>query len=101
MSGHPKANNPANLIPAPSYHPGAYRTRTDREAIAVAAFLRDHPEYAEQPHEMVAQVASTYLDEFDHELRNALADEGVPTDVVDMFEFDNEEAEENGSDYAS
>lgn len=87
----PAVQNPAD------YAPGIIRSSTDREAALVDAFYRRHPEYEVLPRDEVLQVAATYLDEDDHALRAALADEGVP--VGGRYAgFDDPETEE-GSDY--
>ena len=88
---------PAASNPAADYAPGVIRSSTDREAALVEAFYRRHPEYELLPRDAVLQVAATYLDEDDHALRAALADEGVPVGG-EFCGFDDPEAEE-GSDY--
>lgn len=72
----PSAGTAASAAPAPAA--GAIRSTTDHEHAVVAAFLARHPEYNRLGHDGVLALASTYLDEQDHEERAGLADEGVP-----------------------
>lgn len=80
------------------YAPGAIRTATDQEAAAVRKFLADFPEFKGQPHDVILQHAALYRPEEEHDLREAMEDEGVPVDM--HFRRDDTDGPTNWSDDA-